>query len=72
MVFFIHLVKTLLVKRNDEWIAYLPTGEFSSSDTGRDKVYWEVNGKKLTAKEAVEKFQRRDVIIKALRRNALK
>ena len=67
-----NLILTLLAKRNDEWIAYLPTGEFSSSAHGIDKVYWEVNGEKLTAKEAVKKYKRRDVIVNTLRRNALK
>ena len=31
---------TIISKKNNEWIAYAPTGEFVSSINGTDKVYW--------------------------------
>ena len=56
------LVLTIMAKRDDAWIAYLPTGEYSSSEKGADKVYWELDGKKLTVAEAEAKYKREDVI----------
>jgi len=56
------LVLTIMAKRDDAWIAYLPTGEYSSSENGADKIYWELDGKKLTVAEAEAKYKREDVI----------
>ena len=56
------LVLTIMAKRNNAWIAYLPTGEYSSSEKGADKIYWELDGKKLSAAESEAKYKREDVI----------
>ena len=56
------LVLTVLAKRDNAWIAYLPTGEYSSSEKGANKVYWELDGKKLTVAEAEAKYKRENVI----------
>lgn len=56
------LVLTILAKRDDAWIAYLPSGEYSSSEKGADKVYWKLNGEKLSKADAIAKYKREDVI----------
>ena len=56
------LALTILAKRDNAWIAFLPTGEFSSSENGADKIYWQLEGEKLSMAEAVEKYKRADVI----------
>lgn len=56
------LALTILAKRDDNWIAFLPTGEFLAAENGVDKIYWELAGKKLPMSEAIKKYKRDDLI----------
>jgi len=60
-------VLTIVAKRNNEWIAYLPSGEYTASENGDKRVNWKTGDKVLTAKDAKNKYKKEDVIKQTLR-----
>ncbi|MCK5714556.1 MAG: OmpA family protein [Nitrosomonadaceae bacterium] len=50
------LVLTIAVKRNNEWIAYAPSGEYVSSLNGTNKVYWLLGDKTLPFNAFKDKY----------------
>ena len=60
-------VLTIVAKRNNEWIAYLPGGEYTASEKGAKRVSWKIDDKVLSVKEVEEKYKKEDVIKQTLR-----
>lgn len=51
-------VLTILAKNNNEWLAYLPSGEYDSSKNGTEKVVWRVNDEVLSAEQREKAYYR--------------
>jgi WD40 repeat protein/Tfp pilus assembly protein PilF len=49
---------TILAKKNNEWLAYLPSGEYDSSANGADKVTWRVGDEVLSAEQHEKTYRR--------------
>jgi outer membrane protein OmpA-like peptidoglycan-associated protein len=50
-------ILTLVSKRNNEWIAYAPSGEFASSLNGTDRVNWILGSRRLPFNALKKKFE---------------
>nr|WP_321524265.1 OmpA family protein [uncultured Cohaesibacter sp.] len=53
---------TLLVKNDDEWIAYAPSGEFTSSLNGTKGVFWSLGDNYLPFEALKSRFERPRII----------
>lgn len=53
---------SIIAKKNNEWIAYAPTGEFVSSMNGTDKVFWLVGDELLEFAALAERFEQPKLI----------
>ena len=60
-------VLTIVAKRKNEWIAYLPGGEYTASENGDQKVSWRVGNTVLQAEEVKMKYKKEDIIKQTLR-----
>lgn len=57
---------TIVNKKNNEWIAYTPTGEFASSTNGTSRVFWTLGDNYLPFKALRNKFENPKIIIERL------
>jgi hypothetical protein len=57
---------TIVSKRDGEWIAYAPTGEFVSSLVGTEKVFWSLGDQMLPFDALKNRFEKPGIIAERL------
>jgi WD40 repeat protein len=61
-------VLSIISKKNNEWIAYAPSGEFASSINGTNKVFWLVGDQTLDFAALRSTFERPNILAERLER----
>jgi WD40 repeat protein/outer membrane protein OmpA-like peptidoglycan-associated protein len=59
-------VLSIVSKKDSEWIAYTPSGEFASSINGTDKVFWLVGDQSLEFAALKSRFERPNILAERL------
>ncbi|MBD1544864.1 OmpA family protein [Roseibium aggregatum] len=59
---------TIVIKNNDQWLAYAPTGEFAASLAGTDNVYWSLGDNYLPFDALKSRYERPHILQERLSR----